>query len=63
MKLPAVLAEKLDERGSPADPGYDAWKQGKIERAKAQAIERSSMIPAEQLWRELGSAGEPRPLA
>lgn len=54
MKSAASAADKLEEAGSPADPGYDAWKRSKVERAKAEATDRQAMIPAEQVWRDLG---------
>lgn len=47
MKATTIPAEKIE-------PGYRAWKREKIERAKAQAGDRASMIPAEQVWRDLG---------
>lgn len=54
MKPAAVSADKIEEAGSPPEPGYDAWKRRKIERAKAQAEDRGSLVPAEQVWRDLG---------
>lgn len=54
MKNSASAADKLEEAGSPVDPGYDAWKRSKIEHAKAEARDRQVLIPAEQIWRDLG---------
>jgi hypothetical protein len=54
MKISTSAADKIEEGGAPADPGYDAWKRQRIERAKAQAEDRQAMIPAEQVWRDLG---------
>lgn len=54
MKPTAIPAEKLEEDSSPPEPGYDSWKRRKIESAKAQARDRESLIPAEQVWRDLG---------
>jgi hypothetical protein len=33
--------------------GYDAWKRAKIARGFAQARDRSTMIPVEQVLRDL----------
>lgn len=54
MKPSAAAAEKIEEGGALAEPGYDAWKRRKVERAKAEAEDRASLIPAEQVWRDLG---------
>jgi len=35
------------------EPGYAAWKRVKIERGLEQARDRSTMIPVEQIWRDL----------
>ena len=53
MKPATDLSEKLDEASVPAEPGYAAWKRTKIERGLQQAVDRESMIPVEQLWRDL----------
>lgn len=37
--------------------GYTAWKRTKVERAVAEAKAREGMIPAEQVWRDLGLEG------
>ncbi len=54
MKPSVPVADKLEDAGAPVDPGYAAWKRQRIERAKAQAEDREAMIPAEQVWRDLG---------
>jgi len=56
VKAPAALNEKLDDDGLPAEHGYEAWKLDKVERALAQAQDRSVLVPAKQIWRELGLA-------
>jgi hypothetical protein len=45
---------KVAETGERPERGYAAWKRAKIERALAQAEDRDSLIPAENLWRDLG---------
>lgn len=57
MKATTIPAEKIEADGAAVEPGYRAWKREKIERAKAQAGDRASMIPAEQVWRDLGLEG------
>ena len=54
MKVAATPAEKIDETGVPAESDYQAWKRRKIEASKAQSEDRDSMIPADQVWRDLG---------
>jgi hypothetical protein len=46
--------EWLDPADGPREPGYDAWKRAKVARALKQTEDRTGMIPAEQVWRELG---------
>lgn len=36
------------------DPDYQAWKERKILRALEQSKDRSAMIPAEEVWKDLG---------
>lgn len=57
MKTSPTLAEMLEESGLPPEPGYEEWKLEKIRRGQAEAKDRSKMIPAEQVWRELGLEG------
>jgi hypothetical protein len=47
-------AYKVAETGDTPEPGYDGWKRAKVERGLAQAEKRDRMIPAEQVWRDLG---------
>lgn len=49
---PAVH-EALDPDLEP-EPGYADWKRAKVERALAQTAHREEMIPAAQVWRDLG---------
>lgn len=50
--------EALDEHlksGQPStDPDYLAWKERKILEALEESKDRSKMIPAERVWKELG---------
>ena len=48
------LDEKVEETGSPVEPGYEAWKREKVLRGLDQARDRSQMIPADDLWRDIG---------
>ena len=52
---PQVEARDKLEVGDdgPVDRGYDGWKRVKVERGLAQARDRSAMIPAEQVLRDL----------
>ncbi len=36
------------------EPGYAAWKREKVERALAESADREAMIPAAEVWRDLG---------
>lgn len=45
---------KIRDTDEPKAPGYDAWKRAKIEKALEEAKDRSSLIPAEEVWRRLG---------
>ena len=54
MKSDVSFREKVSDVPGPKDEGYDAWKRAKIERALAECENRANMIPAEQVWRELG---------
>jgi hypothetical protein len=47
------LRDKVEE-GSPEEAGYAAWKRRKVEIGLEQAADRSSLIAAEQMWRDLG---------
>ena len=54
MKTSSIPAERIMINEAPTERGYAAWKQAKIELGKAQARDRATMIPAEQVWRDLG---------
>ncbi|WP_199555930.1 hypothetical protein [Sandaracinobacteroides hominis] len=54
MKADVPLREKISDVAGPKEAGYDAWKRAKVERALADCDDRHKMIPAEQVWRELG---------
>lgn len=45
--------EKLEADYGTVDHGYESWKRTKIERGLRQAQDRSSMIPVEQVLRDL----------
>ena len=47
---------KLEESG-PMEPGYQQWKQAKVEAGLAEASDRESLISAEQVWRDLDLEG------
>ena len=49
--------DKLPDDGKVIEPGYTAWRRAKIKRGLAQARDRSSMIPVEQVWRDLKREG------
>jgi len=48
------LAELTSEQPGPQDPGYEAWLEAKLDRARQEAKDPSKLIPAEQVWKELG---------
>lgn len=45
--------EKLEVDHGTVDHGYESWKRAKIECGQRQAQDRSSMIPVEQVLRDL----------
>jgi hypothetical protein len=45
--------EKLEADHGTVEHGYESWKRAKIERGLRQAQDRSSMIPVEQVLRDL----------
>lgn len=47
------LSLRLDE-GENSDPDYLVWRDQKVKRALAQSSERSKMIPADDVWKDLG---------
>ncbi len=42
-----------DDEDSRASFEYEAWKRAKIEHGLEQSRDRVTMIPIEQVWREL----------
>ncbi len=50
-KLPL---HKISDTGEPKEKGYDRWKRQKIAVGLEQAKDRDKLIPAGQVWRELG---------
>ena len=53
----APPTNKIADTGVTPEHGHAAWKRAKIERGLAQAEDRASLIPAEQVWRDLGLEG------
>lgn len=45
--------DKVEDADAPAERGYVAWKRAKVERGMAQAQDRATMIPVEQVLRDL----------
>lgn len=45
---------KMADTGEPVERGYKAWKAKKIEQGISESNDRSKMIPADKVWRELG---------
>ena len=43
---------KLEESGL-TEQGYQQWKLAKVHKGLAEAADRDSLIPAEQVWRDL----------
>jgi hypothetical protein len=54
MAITTPAKDKLADTGGSVERGHAAWKRAKIERGLAEAQDRSRLIPAEQLLRELG---------
>lgn len=53
MATHADESEKLEADRGAVDHGYESWKRAKIELGLRQAQDRSSMIPVEQVVRDL----------
>ena len=53
----AIPSFKISEQDSSPEVSYEAWKRKKIVKGLAQTKDRASMIPADQVWRELGLEG------
>ncbi|MFS0773551.1 hypothetical protein [Sphingomonas sp. 1P08PE] len=49
--------EKVEPEPASQDAGYDAWKRAKVERGLAQSRDRATMIPVEQVLRDLSLEG------
>lgn len=52
-----TFAEMVGIVPGPKDPGYDEWLEAKLERAHREADDRSKLVPAEEVWEELGFGG------
>lgn len=50
----ASLHEKLHESDALPEPDYDRWKRAKVERGLTEWRDTDRLIPAEQVWRDLG---------
>jgi len=57
MKPNAIPAEKVVAQEGAPELGYAAWERAKIERGLAQSRDRTTMIPVEQVWRDLKLEG------
>jgi hypothetical protein len=53
----APPAFKVSDPVGRNERGYASWKREKVERGLAQSKERSAMVPADEVWRELGLEG------
>jgi hypothetical protein len=51
---PLTPDELLRESDAVPEPGYEEWARAKIEQALIEARDPDLMIPAEEVWRELG---------
>lgn len=49
--------DKLDAEPVVTEAGYDAWKRAKIERGLEQSRDRLTIIPVEQVLRNLSRKG------
>jgi hypothetical protein len=50
-------AHKIADTDEPTARGHAAWTRLKIEKGLEQAKDRSTLIPAETVWRDLGLEG------
>ena len=50
----APPAFKLMDTDETVEAGHAAWKRDKIKRGLEQARDREALIPADQVWRNLG---------
>lgn len=46
--------EKVADHDVAAERGYASWKRAKVEVGLEQSKDRDTLIPAEEVWRELG---------
>ena len=53
-KMSVPIEVKLRDSIDQPDAEHDIWLRAKIERAIEQSRDASSMIDAEQIWRDLG---------
>lgn len=51
---PLSLDDLLKDEGAEPGPDHDAWARAKIERALEGMKDQTTLVPAEQVWRELG---------
>jgi hypothetical protein len=52
-----TATHKIADTDEAAERGHAAWARMKIEKGLAQAKDRTSLIPAEKVWRDLGLEG------
>jgi len=49
------LEEHLAPAGQPSsDPEYKAWKRAKVKKGLDESSDRSKLIPAHKVWKDLG---------
>lgn len=41
------------DKGENSDPDYLVWRDQKVKRALAQSSDRTKMIPADNVWKDL----------
>lgn len=46
--------EEVADHDVAAERGYSSWKRAKVEVGLEQSKDRDTLIPAEEVWRELG---------
>lgn len=54
MKTRTPPVDEATRTDAGTEPGHADWKRAKVQRAIAEAKDRDAMIPAEQVWRDLG---------
>ncbi|MGK6318496.1 hypothetical protein ACMGER_03115 [Sphingomonas sp. DT-204] len=55
MRTASDLNDKILPDEGAVERGYESWKRSKIERGIEQSKDRSAMIPAEQILRDLNA--------